>query len=254
MKLNQNGFSLLEILVVVSIIAVIAGVTSDIFIQIIKSSNKANIVTEIKQNGDSVMNQLERIIRNSEEITAIGRKTYNGTWAWTDSASFASQEECISTTSDICAIIVKNSSTTTGGGYTKIEIHQEKDKECSIAPFTTSDQFIDPVAGIVCNGNIRLVTDLTTSAITTLENQTGTVNSATIGQLITNTEKRSGVSVKPKITSTSITIPYFVIRTTDGKPSVVTVSYALSQGIAASSRVDSTATSEFETTISLRNY
>jgi prepilin-type N-terminal cleavage/methylation domain-containing protein len=251
MKINQKGFSLLEILVVVSIIGLIAGVTSDIFIQIIKSSNKANIVTEIKQNGDAVMNQLERIIRNSEEVTAIGSKTYGGSWVWIDSVNFSSQEECDATTADICAIILKNASTT--GGYTKIQINKEKDRECGSSPFTTSDQ--ESSSGTTfCNGNIRLVTNTTSGAIDTLKNQTGTVNSSTIGQIITNTEKRSGVSANPKVDSAGNSIPFFVVRSFTGKPSVVTVTYALSQGIAASSRVDSISTSQFETTISLRNY
>lgn len=251
MALNQKGFSLLEILVVVSVIGIIAGITSDIFIQIIKSSNKANIITEIKQNGDAVLNQLERIIRNAEEITAIGKKNYSGAWVWTDAAAFSASEECTATSDDICAIIVKNASTT--GGYTKIQINREQDRECNSAPFTTSDQ--DTSTGVtLCNGNIRLVTDTTVNAVENLKNQIGTINATTIGQIVTNTEKRSGVSVKAKVTSAGTTSPFFTIRSVEGKPPVVTVAYSLSQGIAASSRIDSTATVDFETTISLRNY
>lgn len=259
---KQYGFSLIEILVVVSIIGVITTVTTGIFVQIIKSSNKANVVTEIKQNGDSVMNQIERTIRNAEDITSVGKKKYGQSWSstsWTDKDFLTSQEVCTggpsNTSFDVCAIILKNQASI--GGYTKIEIHQESDKECASAPFTASDQEV--IGGnTVCNGNIRFVTDTTEAALDNLKQlnigYTG-VTSTTIGQIVTNTEKRSGISVKAALGTDNVTLlPFFAIRTSVGRPTVVTIAYSISQGIAASSRSDSTATIPFLTTISLRNY
>jgi prepilin-type N-terminal cleavage/methylation domain-containing protein len=244
MKINQKGFTLIEILVVIAIIGVVMGITSDVFIQIIKASNKANIVTEVKQNGDSVLNQLDRIIRNAEEVSAWGYKS-SGTWQWEDKSLFDSVEKCpVTSPTPICAIIVKNPVTT--GGYTKIEIHPEYDTECTNSPFTTSDQFI--ISGATkCNGNIRLVTDTTTAALTNLKASTP------IGQVITNTEVRSGVSVIPTVIS-GTTVEFFAIRSVPDKPTVITISFTLQQGIAASSRLDSLAKVPFATTLSLRSY
>jgi prepilin-type N-terminal cleavage/methylation domain-containing protein len=170
MKLNQKGFTLIEIVVVIAIIGIVTGITSDVFIQIIKASNKANIVTEVKQNGDSVLNQLDRIIRNAEEITAAGGKNYGQSWNsnWTTIGSATITQPC---SSDICAFIVKNPVST--GGYTKIEIHKEADTsaECNSSPFTASDQdtSTNPMR---CNGNIRAVTDTSINALSNLQNLT----------------------------------------------------------------------------------
>lgn len=253
---KQAGFSLLEILVVIAILGVIVGLTSDIFMQIIKASNKSNIITEIKQNGDAANNKLERILRNAEEITTIGSKDYGGTWDW-DPQPLAETLKCEG--HDICAIIVKNAAASAGatsGGYTKIQFNTEKDRECSIAPFIAADQETDPVSGeIQCNGNIRIVTDTTSDAITILKNEANVYSSDTIGQIITNTELRSGVSLDYTTNpSTGVQQPIIQLITKAGKPQLVFINYSMSQGINASSRIDSKATVPFSLTISLRTY
>jgi len=260
---KQQGFSLLEMLVVIAIIGVIAGVTSDMFMQIIKAQNKGNVVTEIKQNGDLILNKIERAVRNAEEISFIGLKSpaSGGSWIWRPATSFAATESCPSASEPICAMIVKNPAGV--GGYTKIEFHIEPDRECSVPPFTPADQEGSGPT-FSCNGNVRLVTDLTNNALAALQNIApyNTVTTATIGQVITNTEKRSGVSLiqslidptTPTPAPASAKKPLIQIKTTTGKPPLVTIQYSLQQGISAASRTDSRAVVPFELTISLRSY
>lgn len=254
---NQQGFTLIEILVVISIIGILTAITADIFIQIIRGSNKANIVTEIKQNGDNILNQLERVIRNAEEVTAMGSTndswtTISSTEPWIDVSSIASPYTWTCSTK-YCAIIVKNQGATSG--YSKIEIHAQTgtppniigDQKCNSSPFTQSDQD-QTKSPVQCNGNIRIVTDTSSDPISALKNSGNLVNASTIGQIISNTERKNGVSV---ISSNS---PFFTVKFNVSSPTLVTTQFALTQGINASSKVDSQATVPFASTISLRVY
>jgi prepilin-type N-terminal cleavage/methylation domain-containing protein len=243
-NIKEKGFTLLEILVVIGIIGIITGITSDIFIQIIKASNKANIVTEIKQNGDAVLNQLDRLVRNADSIAFFGKRAYG---ALSFSAfSLTSTQSCTNTTGatrdatfDVCTFITKNPQPQSG--YTRIDFRLENEEECaSSSLFTTNDKVVNG-AVTTCNGNIQIALG-TDSDLADLELGTP---STVVPQLLTNTEKQSGVSV------TDFTIE--VIPTT-GKPTLVRFGYTLAQGIAATSRVDSKATVDFETTVSLRTY
>ncbi len=252
---NQKGFTLIEILVVITIIGILTGITADIFIQIVRGSNKANVVTEIKQNGDNILNQLERAIRNAEEITAFGSTADAwGPTSWTDTTTVVAPYTWTCATK-YCAIILKNQGAT--GGYTKIEIHAQTttgstivgDQKCNSAPFTANDQD-QTKSPVECNGNIRLVTDTSSDPVSVLKNETDSVTPATIGQVISNTETRSGVSVTANATGD----PYFTVRFNASSPTIVTTNFALTQAISASSRVDSQAIVPFSSTISLRVY
>jgi prepilin-type N-terminal cleavage/methylation domain-containing protein len=250
MKKKEQGFSLIEILVVVGIISVIGGITSTIFIQIIKANNKGNVITEVKQNGDLALNKIERIVRNAEEVSAFGKKsTYSDVWTWelpadalehTCTVPAVPADKTLPVEGGLCALIVKNPASE--GGYTQIELNTERDRDCAGTPFTTADQDSDSI-GTYCNGNIRIVTDNTASSPDTLKLDDPR------GLVITNTEKRSGVSVRPTGTN-----PIISMRTAAGKPPLVTFNFTLVQGIGASSRYDSLAEVPFDLTISLRSY
>lgn len=69
MKQNRKlipGFTLIEILVVIFMVAMIAVIGGDILISILRSSNKTNILNEISQNADFVLNSIEAIARNAK--------------------------------------------------------------------------------------------------------------------------------------------------------------------------------------------
>lgn len=68
LKSQNYGFTLIEILVVFGILALIGGLTSDLFASVLKGANKANTVNEIKQNGNYALHYIERVVRNSNYV------------------------------------------------------------------------------------------------------------------------------------------------------------------------------------------
>jgi prepilin-type N-terminal cleavage/methylation domain-containing protein len=74
---NQKGFTLLEILVVIAIITVVGTMSTQIFLGLIRSSNKTNIQNEVRQNGSFVVDRMERDIRGSTGATLTGSTQLN---------------------------------------------------------------------------------------------------------------------------------------------------------------------------------
>lgn len=70
MKKN-NGFSLIELLVVVALIGMIGAITTQVFILALQTQGKSEIIKEVKQNGDYAMSVMESMIRNSSDILSV---------------------------------------------------------------------------------------------------------------------------------------------------------------------------------------
>lgn len=66
---KQAGFTLIEMLVVVAIVGVVATISTQIVISLIRSNNKTNVQNEVRQNGSFVLDKMEREIRNSLNAT-----------------------------------------------------------------------------------------------------------------------------------------------------------------------------------------
>lgn len=67
----KSGFTLVELLVVIGILSVVVGSSLLFLTNILKGSNQAQIVTEIKQNGQTVLDVIDRQIRNAESVEDI---------------------------------------------------------------------------------------------------------------------------------------------------------------------------------------
>src|SRR4030042_6826880 len=65
---TQGGFTLIEILVVVGLLAIMAGIGSNMFFTTLRSSGKSKILTTVKQNGDYTLATIERLITDSEKV------------------------------------------------------------------------------------------------------------------------------------------------------------------------------------------
>lgn len=72
---KNKGFTLVELLVVVSLIIIVVGVAGDIVITVVRSYNKTQITNEIEQNANFVINKLEKELRNATEVVSANSQS-----------------------------------------------------------------------------------------------------------------------------------------------------------------------------------
>jgi prepilin-type N-terminal cleavage/methylation domain-containing protein len=65
---KQKGFTLIELLLVVAILSVSVGVTTDVVLNITRSYNKTQVTNEIEQNANFVLLKLEKELRNARQV------------------------------------------------------------------------------------------------------------------------------------------------------------------------------------------
>lgn len=67
----KKGFTLVELLVVIAILAIAGGLVVAIFTSSLRGSNKSQIVSNIKQNGQSVLENMDKTIRNADAVVCL---------------------------------------------------------------------------------------------------------------------------------------------------------------------------------------
>lgn len=77
-KFNQKGITLIDILVSITIIAIVGFILSDILVKGFKGSNKSKLIGTIKQNGQSTLNILDQTIRRAYSVACIGNDGTTG--------------------------------------------------------------------------------------------------------------------------------------------------------------------------------
>ena len=70
--MRRRGFTLVELLVVIGILAIAVGSSLLFLTSVIKGTNQANVTAEVKQTGQSVLDSLERQIRNAVDAQVLG--------------------------------------------------------------------------------------------------------------------------------------------------------------------------------------
>ena len=70
--INKKGFTLLELLVVTAIMAVLIGISTTVFISILRSQNKTNVTNEVRQNATLAIDLFERDVRSARGINPAG--------------------------------------------------------------------------------------------------------------------------------------------------------------------------------------
>lgn len=68
--IKKDGFTLIELLITIAILGIIGGVGSAIFFTSLKTTSKAEIAKEVKQNGDYALTIMERMIRNAKSVSS----------------------------------------------------------------------------------------------------------------------------------------------------------------------------------------
>lgn len=85
---NQKGFTLIELMLVVVLLAVSVGVTNDILMSLVRSNNKTQVMNEIEQQSNFVSLKMERELRNASVVniplaggsgSSLNFKTKDGT-------------------------------------------------------------------------------------------------------------------------------------------------------------------------------
>ncbi len=77
-NLSKKGFTLIELLVVTAIIGVLAIVSATVFNTILSAQNKTAIVNEIRQNGNIIIDKLDRDIKQASRVCATSELLVGG--------------------------------------------------------------------------------------------------------------------------------------------------------------------------------
>ena len=67
-RLNDQAFTLVEILVVITVISIVGVIITEIFFNTLKGSNKSSLITKIKQNGQTALESMDKDIRNADHV------------------------------------------------------------------------------------------------------------------------------------------------------------------------------------------
>lgn len=68
---ESNGYTIIELLAVISILIIISGIISGILYSTLRGSSKARITTEVTQNGNYALSLISNIIVDSTNVTHI---------------------------------------------------------------------------------------------------------------------------------------------------------------------------------------
>lgn len=70
MGVKKSGFTLIEMLVVVTLLSTVGLMAVSIFFSTLRGGTKAELLKEVKQNGNYTISVMERMIRNARFITS----------------------------------------------------------------------------------------------------------------------------------------------------------------------------------------
>ena len=77
MNIKKSGFTLVELLVVMGVMALFGTLIVTIFSRTLKGSNKSQIIGIIKQNGQAILEKMDKTIRNSDKVVCPSNNDSN---------------------------------------------------------------------------------------------------------------------------------------------------------------------------------
>lgn len=85
---NRNGFTLVEILIVLSILSILSIIFVQIFFRSLRGSSKAQILGIVKQNGQSALDSMDKSIRTADKIVCPSTNQVSDTLVLLKDADF----------------------------------------------------------------------------------------------------------------------------------------------------------------------
>src|SRR3989344_3499972 len=67
----QSGFTLIEMILVIGLIGISGIIITEIFLRTLKSSNKSQIESQLKQNGQNVLSNIEQAARSADDVVCV---------------------------------------------------------------------------------------------------------------------------------------------------------------------------------------
>ncbi len=77
LKENMAGLTLVETLVVIAVLALAGGLLLTVFTRTLRGGNKSQIIGVIKQNGQSVLELIDKTIRDSDNVVCVSTPSSN---------------------------------------------------------------------------------------------------------------------------------------------------------------------------------
>ncbi len=72
LRANRSGFTLMELVITISLLVISVGVTSDVILTLVRSYTKNQIATEVEQAANFVFLKLEKELRAGSSVTGGG--------------------------------------------------------------------------------------------------------------------------------------------------------------------------------------
>lgn len=214
---KNNGFTLVELIVVVSVMVLLGVIFTQVLVETLRGQNKVRVLNQVKQNGQIVLDKLSASIRQGGEVQCVGD-------------SLADSD----TLDDTLVLFKPNGVVATSGAYTRFRLH---------VPTANTNGYL--TEEVFDNSNINPTAD-----IKELCSQLG--NTAKEISL-TDRDDLKGVSVTYEATDT----PIFRQIKKDGFNDVITVAFRIFPGVkvgeAYEANVQETGMPIFTTTVQLRS-
>lgn len=149
-----KGFSLIEMLVVVAVFSFVAIIATQSLVDSLRGSRKSENIGTIKTSLEYSLSSMERVLRNSQDITCVGNTRLN----FTDENNIQGWYECLTDASG--GFISSDSASTAPARLTSSKV--DINSGCTTAVFTCDNPL--PPSLTPSSVNIMLIgRDLTTS-------------------------------------------------------------------------------------------
>lgn len=122
MEIKQQGFTLIEMVVSIAIIAVVGVALTQVFIATIRTNTKTELLKDVKQNGELALETMTRLIQNAKEITSAcsidGTSSTSLTVVGKDSGETTLECSLDGTTTRVASVSAQGTAYLTSGNVT----------------------------------------------------------------------------------------------------------------------------------------